>query len=110
MTFVITPLDGVNVNYDAIDIFTYKKTLGPGDGALQYSIDGGAFVDAGTITYPVDSSGAAVPELPIDLSDISALQNVGDPVTFRVVNWNSSDIASDWMIYDENDSTSPDLG
>jgi hypothetical protein len=111
VTFTIMPNAGVNVNYTTIDVLSYMRQVnGPTDGMLQYALNNGAFVDIGPLTYPSTAAGGAtVPEAPIDLSAIAALQNVNVPVTFRIVNWGASDAAADWYIFDQNQSTSPDL-
>jgi autotransporter-associated beta strand protein len=111
VTFTIMPNSGVNVNYTTIDVLSYMRQVnGPTDGMLQYALNNGAFVDIGPLTYPSTAvGGATAPEAPIDLSAIAALQNVNVPVTFRIVNWGASDAAADWYIFDQNQSTSPDL-
>ena len=111
LTFTIMPKAGVSVNYAAIDVLSYmREANGPTDGMLQYALNYGAFVDIGSLSYPSSAAGGATaPEVPIDLSVVSALQNVNVPVTFRVVNWGASDAAADWYIFNQNLSTSPDL-
>jgi len=111
LTFTVVPNAGVNVNYATIDALSYMREVnGPTNGMLQYALNNGSFVDIGTLSYTSTAAGGAtVPEAPIDLSAVSALQNVNVPVTFRIVNWGATDAAADWYIFDENQSTSPDL-
>ena len=48
---------------------------------------------------------------PIDLSGITALQNIASntPVTFRIVNYGGSSSAGTWYIYNTGGDANPDL-
>ena len=110
-TFAITGKSGYTTSITSISKFDYRRsTTGPPSGELQYQIGSGAFVDAAAISYSsTSSSGASLAA--IDLSGISALQNVaaGTAVTFRIVNWGASTSTGTWYIYDVGNSTAADF-
>lgn len=118
ITIVITNAPGVNVNYYALNVFTYRRDAnGPQYGAVQYSKDGGTtFYDitnglgSATLNYTSTSTdGAEAEGIPMDLDGISALQNVSVPVIFRIVNWGAGLEAGQWYIYSTNNTTAYDL-
>jgi uncharacterized repeat protein (TIGR01451 family) len=62
------------------------------------------------LSYPSNtSSGGSLS--PIDLSGISALQNVGPGtnITFRIVNWGGTSAGGTWYIFDVAGSAAPDF-
>lgn len=93
VTFTITPNFGVNLSITTIEPYNIRRTnTGPQTGIWQYSINGGAFIDIGTeITWGVTTTAAGNPQVAIDLSGISDLQNLtsSTTVTFRIVNWDT---------------------
>lgn len=110
-TFGLTANSGFTVSYNAISTFNYRRSgTGPTNGLVQYQIGSGAFNDIASVNYPTNtSSGGTLP--PIDLSTITALQNVppDTSVTFRIVNWNATGSGGTWYIYDSLSSSAPDL-
>ena len=107
-TFTITPFAGYQVSFTALSQYDYKRSAsGPPNGVLQYKIGAGAFTDITTFSY-ASTTGASLG--PVDLSGISALQNVaGNTVTFRFVNYGASSAGGNWYIFDVANSTAPDL-
>src|SRR5205814_5837580 len=86
------------------------SSTGPINGSLQYQIGSGPFTEIAAFSYPSNtSSGGSLS--PMDLSAISALQNVGagTNVTFRIVNWGGTSSAGTWYIFDVASSTAPDF-
>ncbi len=110
-TFSVMSTNGYKVSYSAISKFDYRHSgQGPPNGLLQYQIGSGAFVDIIALSYPSNTSAGGSIGV-IDLSGISALQNVppGTNVTFRIVNWNGSNSAGTWYIFDVAGSTALDF-
>jgi hypothetical protein len=112
-TFRVAANSGYKLSIASITKFDYRHSdTGPTNGLLQYQLGSGAFADIATFFYPsTSSSGASLSPLPIDLSSIPALQNVGDGtnVTFRIVNWGGTDSAGTWYIFDKGVSTALDF-
>jgi uncharacterized repeat protein (TIGR01451 family) len=110
-TFSLTANSGYKVSYTAISKFDYRHSpTGPTNGLLQYQIGSGAFADIAALSYPSNtSSGGSLS--PIDLSGISALQNVaaGTNITFRIVNWGGTSSAGTWYIFDVASSIALDF-
>jgi autotransporter-associated beta strand protein len=107
-TFSVTASSGYSVSFSSISKLYYKRSsTGPPNGALQYKVGAGSFVDITTsISYSSSSSGNSLAS--IDLSGISALQYVsaGTTVTFRIVNWGGSGSTGTWYVNDGNSSGS----
>ena len=110
-TFTITANSGKQVSFSSISRFDYRRSsTGASSGVLQYKIGGGTFTDITTLNYSSSSSsGASL--APINLSAISALQNVpaGATVTFRIVNHGGTSSGGTWYIYDVANSTANDF-
>jgi uncharacterized repeat protein (TIGR01451 family) len=108
-TFSIAANTGYKVSFTNLSRLDCKRSnAGPPNGALQYQVGSGAFVDI-TTTLSYTTSGGALG--PINLAGIPALQNVGagTNVTFRIVNWGASDSGGNWYIFDVGNSTADDL-
>lgn len=112
-TFTIAGNSGKAVSFNQVSRFDYRRSgTGPASGVLQYSIDGVNFFDIAALDYSSTASGgASLSGVPIDLSNISALQNVapGVTVTFRIVNYGGSSSAGTWYVFDVANSTANDL-
>ncbi|PWU19477.1 MAG: hypothetical protein C5B50_06440 [Verrucomicrobia bacterium] len=110
-TFGISANSGYTVSFDSISEFDYRHSATGGtNGLLQYQVGSGGFNNVATFFYTNNtSSGAQLG--PIDLSSISALQNVpaGTNVTFRIVNWGGTSSAGTWYIFDVLSNSAPDL-
>jgi DNA/RNA endonuclease G (NUC1) len=102
--------NGYTVSFNSISTFNYRRSsTGPASGVLQYQVGSGTFIDIVPLSYPTNtSSGASLN--PINLSGISALQNVGagTNVTFRIINYGGGS-AGTWYIFDVSKSTDLDL-
>lgn len=110
-TFTIQANPGSSVSFGSISKFDYRRSsTGPPNGLVQYQIGSGdSFHDITTVSYSsTSSSGASIGA--IDLSTISALQNVpaGTIVTFRIVNWGGGSSGT-WYIFDKGVSTASDF-
>ncbi len=109
-TFSLTASNGYKVSFLSVSRFEYKRSgTGPTNGVLQYQIGSSAFNDITNVAYSSASNGAT--NSPIDLSGITALQNVGanTNVTFRIVNYGGSNAGGTWYIYDVAGTTALDL-
>jgi DNA/RNA endonuclease G (NUC1) len=110
-TFSLAATSGYLLSCTSVSTFDYRhSSTGPANGLLQYQIGSGAFNDIATISYSVNTSGGAALS-PIDLSGISALQNItsGSNITFRIVNWGGTSSGGTWYIYDVANSTALDF-
>ncbi|MGB8297529.1 MAG: DNRLRE domain-containing protein [Polyangia bacterium] len=103
-TFTATAKTGYQASYTSISAFNYRRSgTGPASGELQYQVGSGGFTDIAPLSYSITAAtGAAITPLPINLSGISALQNVpaGTTVTFRIVNWGATNTSGTWYIFD----------
>lgn len=107
-TFKVTPTGSNAISYTSISRFDYRRSgTGPTNGLIQYQIGSGPFLDVTNVVYTAGTS-AGGSLGPIDLSGISALQNVTNSVTFRIVNWNGS-AGGTWYVFDFRDNSDPDL-
>ncbi len=106
VTFTITPNFGVNVSFTAIEPYNIRRSgTGPTTGIWQYSINGTEFFDIGApIAWGGDTSAAGNPQVAIDLSGITELQNLTSATTviFRIVNWGASGAGGTWYINNIN--------
>jgi hypothetical protein len=109
VTFSLTVTNGGALTISSITRFDYKRSSnGPANGLLQYQVGDGAFVDITNFNF-TSTSGASLG--PIDLSGISALQNIaaGTTVTFRLVGYNATSTGGNWYIFDLANSTALDF-
>ena len=110
VTFSASANAGYKVAYTSVSRFDYRRSgTGPANGVLQFQIGVGAFTDITNLAYTSTStSGASIGA--IDLSGITALQNVGPNtnVTFRIVNYGGGSSGT-WYVFDTAGSTALDL-
>jgi hypothetical protein len=110
-TFSLTANSGYSLSLSSISQLSYRRSsTGPTTGYLQYEVDGGPFVDITTLNYSSSASTGGTLS-PIDLTGISALQNVaaGTSVTFRIVNTGATSTSGTWYVFDTAVSTADDL-
>jgi hypothetical protein len=110
-TFSVKANSGYRLSLTSIDRLDYRRSgTGPANGLLQYQVGNSGFIDVSNLAYTASTS-AGGSLGPIDLSFISALQNVGDSntVTFRIVNWGATSTNGTWYIFDVLTNSSPDL-
>ena len=109
-TFSAAANNGYRVSYASISKFDYRRSAsGPASGVLQYQIGSGAFNDIAALSYPSNTaSGGSL--VPINLTGIAALQNVGPGtnVTFRIVNYGGG-ASGTWYIFDVASSSALDF-
>lgn len=101
VTFTLQPADGKTLSLSSLDPIQYRRSgTGPASGLLQYST-GGSFADIASLSYSSSSSSGASLAA-IDLSGISALQNIQatTQVTFRIANYGASSSAGTWYLFD----------
>ncbi|MFO1513072.1 MAG: DUF5011 domain-containing protein [Verrucomicrobiota bacterium] len=110
-TFTVAANNGFTISLNSISKFGYRRSsTGATTGLVQYKLGSGSFTDITTVSYPTTTSGGDFVS-PIDLSGISALQNVpaGTVVTFRIVNFGASGSGGTWYVFDVANSTAPDF-
>ena len=112
-TFTIKANSGYSLSINNVSKFYYRRSsTGASAGSLQYSLNGGVFVDLATLDYSSTvSSGAALSGIPLDLSGVSALQGLASDVTvtFRIVNYGASASDGTWYLYDNLNTTENDF-
>ncbi len=89
VTFAISPTSGNAISFENIAAYNIRRSdAGPTTGQWQYQIGSGSFVNIGSaITWGSNTVAAGNAQGAIDLTGITALQNVTETVTFRIVNW-----------------------
>ncbi|MFM2230027.1 MAG: hypothetical protein RL607_1285 [Bacteroidota bacterium] len=91
-TFAISTLTGYNVSLSTLDVRFRRSGTGPNNFAWYYSLDGTSFTQIGSdFTYTLTTTGGDA-QAQINLSGITALQNVtfGTTITFRLIAWGAS--------------------
>jgi hypothetical protein len=104
ITFSLTANAGNKVSCTTIPAYNIRRSsTSPTTGRWQYQVGTGAFTDIGpAITWGGNTSSTGNAQSAIDLSGISALQNVaaGTTITFRLVLWGASGSTGTWYIND----------
>lgn len=111
LTFSLKANTGKAVSYSLIEKFNIRiSSNGPIQYQIDYQIDNGAFSPCATVTGPTRTTGNYVLG-PIDLSSISALQNVpsNKTVTFRITPFDASAAAGSFLIGSGTGDTEADL-
>jgi PEP-CTERM putative exosortase interaction domain len=112
-TFTVQASPGYTLSFTSIDAYNVRRSnTGPTTGQWQYSLDGINFVNIGSeITWGATTTSAGNTQSAIDLSSITALQNLSDStvVTFRVVTWGGSGATGTWYLNDPNGSPGIDF-
>lgn len=110
-TMSVSPASGYSLSLTGFDPYNIRRSgSGPATGQWQYSLDGTNFTSIGSpITWGTNTAAAGnLQSGGLDLSGISALQNVTSTVTFRIANWNTTTgSAGTW--YHNNFQTGNDL-
>ena len=100
-TFGLTVASGYVISFTNIPAYNIRhSSTGSKTGLWQYQVGNGAFVDIGSaITWGGNNSSSGNAQSAINLSGISALQNIpaGTLVTFRIVLWDGTGTGS-WYI------------
>jgi len=100
-TLALTNNSAGQISFTNIAAYDVRRSSsGSTTGIWQFQIGNGAFTDIGSpITWGTVTSSAGNPQTAIDLSGISALQNIpaGTNVTFRIVLWGGTGTGS-WYI------------
>lgn len=100
VTFSLTAAPSYNLSISDIPAYNIRHSgTGPNTGIWQYQVGAGNFVDIGSaIAWGSTTTSAGNAQTAIDLSGISALQNVpaGTTVTFRVITWGATSAGGTW--------------
>jgi len=112
ITFTVEPNAGYLLSFSEVSAYNIRRSgSGPTKGLWQYQINGGAFTDIGTeITWGTSTSSSGNNQVLIDLTSISALQNItsGTVVTFRIVNYEASGTGT-WYLNDPTGTVGDDF-
>ncbi len=111
ITFSVKPNTGYNLSLTAINPFSYRRSgTGAVSALIQYQVNSGGFNDISTLSLASSAASGATLG-PIDLSTISALQNLPTTsiVTFRIVPFSASGAGGTFYIFDVANSTANDL-
>ncbi len=94
-----TSTTGNLMSFGGISAYNVRRSnSGPTTGQWQYQIGNNAFNNIGSqITWGGNSSSGNL-QSSIDLSTITALQNVTSAVTFRIVNWGATTSGGTWYL------------
>jgi len=110
-TLEIEATAGRVMSFFSVNKLDYRRSsIGATSGELQYSLNGAPFAFAATINYSsISVSGGSHP--PIDLTGVTALQNVPEetPVVFRIANYGAANATEPWYIYDTGNSSAHDF-
>ncbi|HET6248148.1 MAG TPA: Calx-beta domain-containing protein, partial [Tepidisphaeraceae bacterium] len=112
VTFGLTVQPGDADSLGNLELNYRRSGTGPSSGLFQYQLNGGSFVtiEDDANEFPNSSSGGAS-ITPINLSGISALQNLpaGTAVVFRIVPYNATGTGGTWYINDGSNNMATDL-
>jgi hypothetical protein len=102
VTFGVKAKAGYTVSFSEIPAYNIRRSgTGATSGQWQYQLNSGSFVDIGSsITWGTTTSGAGNLQSIINLSGITALQEVPSSinVTFRLVIWGGTSAGGTWYI------------
>jgi hypothetical protein len=102
ITFGVKAKPGYTATFSAIPAYNIRRSgTGATSGQWQYQLNSGSFVDIGSpITWGTTTTGAGNLQSSIDLSSITALQEVPSSinVTFRLVVWGGTASGGTWYI------------
>ena len=95
-TVTLAPTAGKSISYQQIQSLVFRGDNSATTYLWQYQIGSGPFIDLGA---PVTVSASTVkgdPQNPVELNGVAELQNVSQPVTFRMLGWGASSKGSSW--------------
>lgn len=95
-TVTIAPTPGKSISFTQIQSLIFRGDNSATTFLWQYQVGNGPFVDLGS---PVTVTGATVkglPQEPVVLSSVPALQEVSQPVTFRMLGWGAASKGASW--------------
>ena len=111
LTFSLKSTNGKSVNYHSIDKLNIRiNSIGPIQYQIDYKLDNGSYRPCATLAGPTRTTGNYSLG-PIDLSDISGLQDVSSSstVTFRITPFDASSSTGTFLIGSGTGDTNPDL-
>jgi hypothetical protein len=109
VTFTLDPTTGNEVSFDTLDYKIRRTGSGPSKFIWQYQVGAGTFMDIGTEVEYTTNETAGLFQPQLDLSAISALQDVEDSITFRLVGWNNTGTGSFGIGRNPNTTTPEDV-
>ncbi|MES2776469.1 MAG: T9SS type A sorting domain-containing protein [Bacteroidota bacterium] len=117
ITFTVQPLStNTYISIAGITTFNYRRSgTGPSTALVQYSINGGTFIDIATVSFTsTATTGASLSAgdlASLNTSTVTAMQGINDAtvVTFRIVPLGSTGTAGTFYIFDFGNSTTADF-
>jgi len=113
ITFTLTGNTGYMLSISGIAAYNVRRSnTGPTTGQWQYQVGSGSFTNIGSaITWGTITNSAGNPQTAIDLSGISALQDVpsGTTITFRLVIWGGTGSSGTWYLNDPSGTSGDDF-
>ncbi|TNJ39827.1 PEP-CTERM sorting domain-containing protein [Chlorobaculum thiosulfatiphilum] len=86
LSFTIDANTGYEISFSSIDFNTQRSSNGPSSAVVEYSLDGGnTFQTIGSVII-INQAATAYS---FDTSGISDIQNLEDPITFRLYGYNA---------------------
>ena len=101
MSFTVSAKSGYKISLSALDAILRRSSAGPNTYRWRYSLDGTTFTDIGLSDVSYTLSGTeGNQQATIDLSSISALQNVpaASTITFRLYSWGATSTGANFGI------------
>ncbi|MBM3427434.1 MAG: hypothetical protein FJX95_01470, partial [Bacteroidetes bacterium] len=112
ITFDVNVAAGYEMDLLEVSPFAYRRSAsGPAQALFQYSIDGGtSYTTITTLSFTNSGTSGAVLSA-IDLSTVTALQNLHNCTTvkFKILPFGATAAGGTFYIYDVNNSTASDL-
>jgi endonuclease I len=109
IAFTLKPSIGYALDLGAINPIDYRRSsTGATNALVQYSINGGAYVSVATLNFTSNASAGASAGT-IDLSSISALQNIhsSQTITIKIIPYGGT--GGTFYFYDRENSSAYDL-
>ena len=95
-TVTIAPTKGKAISFDQIQSLIFRGDNSATTYLWQYQIGDGPFVDIGTPVTVSASTVKGTPQEPTALSGIKELQDISQPVTFRMLGWGAASKGASW--------------
>lgn len=95
-TVTIAPEAGKTISLEQIQSFIFRGDNSATTYLWQYQVGSGSFVDLGSPVTVATTGIKGIPQEPVALGSISELQNVSQPVTFRMLGWGASSKGASW--------------
>lgn len=92
----LVPEAGRTISYASIQFTLFRIKESASTYQWQYCIENEPCRDVGEPVTVIEASAKGLPQEPINLANVPALQNVSQPVTFRMLGWGASKPNASW--------------